>query len=97
VTRSASRSAAFGVDVILIEPGLITTGFGDVASGSVSVSDAGEQNGPYAHFNRQVAKTTVEAYKGPMVKLGGGPEKVADRDRWERSWPGARRLATRSP
>jgi NAD(P)-dependent dehydrogenase (short-subunit alcohol dehydrogenase family) len=64
----------FGVDVILIEPGLITTGFGDVASGSVS---AASDQGPYAQFNRQVAKLTVEAYKGPMAKLGGGPEVVA--------------------
>jgi NADP-dependent 3-hydroxy acid dehydrogenase YdfG len=66
----------FGVDVILIEPGLIVTSFGDVASGSVSAADDGD-GGPYAHFNRHVAKLTAEAYKGPMVKLGGGPEKVA--------------------
>ena len=64
----------FGVDVILIEPGLIVTGFGDVASGSVA--SAGH-NGPYADFNRHVAKLTAEAYRGPMVKLGGGPDKVA--------------------
>jgi NADP-dependent 3-hydroxy acid dehydrogenase YdfG len=64
----------FGVDVILIEPGLITTGFGDVASGSVS---AAPDEGPYARFNRHVAKLTAEAYKGPMIKLGGGPEAVA--------------------
>ena len=65
----------FGVDVILIEPGLIVTGFGDVASGSVDNAD--DATGPYADFNRHVAKLTAEAYKGPMVKLGGGPEKVA--------------------
>jgi NADP-dependent 3-hydroxy acid dehydrogenase YdfG len=64
----------FGVDVILIEPGLITTGFGDVASGSVS---AAPDEGPYARFNRHVAKQTAEAYKGPMIKLGAGPEAVA--------------------
>jgi NADP-dependent 3-hydroxy acid dehydrogenase YdfG len=66
----------FGVDVILIEPGLIVTSFGDVASGSVSAA-GDDDGGPYAHFNRHVAKLTAEAYKGPMVKLGGGPEKVA--------------------
>ncbi|HEY5188936.1 MAG TPA: oxidoreductase [Solirubrobacteraceae bacterium] len=65
----------FGVDVILIEPGLIVTGFGDVAAGSVDAE--GDANGPYADFNRHVAKITAEAYQGPMVKLGGGPEKVA--------------------
>ena len=65
----------FGVDVILIEPGLITTGFGGVAAGSVD--DATPGDGPYRDFNRHVAKLTAEAYDGPMVKLGGGPEKVA--------------------
>jgi len=71
----------FGVDVILIEPGLIVTGFGDVAAGSVDTStgDGGDTaaGGAYFDFNRHVAKLTAEAYKGPMVKLGGGPEKVA--------------------
>jgi NADP-dependent 3-hydroxy acid dehydrogenase YdfG len=64
----------FGVDVILIEPGLIVTSFGEVAAGSVS--DPGD-DGPYAQFNRSVAKLTAGAYKGPMSKLGGGPEVVA--------------------
>jgi NADP-dependent 3-hydroxy acid dehydrogenase YdfG len=64
----------FGVDVILVEPGLISTSFGDVAAGSVSDVAA---DGPYADFNRHVAKITEEAYTGPMAKLGGGPEVVA--------------------
>jgi short-subunit dehydrogenase len=64
----------FGVDVILVEPGLIVTKFGEVAAQTTSVADDG---GPYADFNRKVAKTTEEAYQGPLVKLGGGPEKVA--------------------
>jgi NAD(P)-dependent dehydrogenase (short-subunit alcohol dehydrogenase family) len=65
----------FGVNVVLIEPGLIVTGFGDVASGSVD--DAPAADGPYAGFNRSVAKLTSDAYAGPMAKLGGGPEVVA--------------------
>ncbi len=64
----------FGVDVILIEPGLIKTSFGEVAARSVQTGG----DGPYADFNHQVAKATAEAYEGPLVKLGGGPEKVAD-------------------
>ncbi|HWK15866.1 MAG TPA: oxidoreductase [Solirubrobacteraceae bacterium] len=64
----------FGVDVILIEPGLITTGFADAATATVE-SDEG---GPYAGFNRRVAKLTTEAYAGPMAKLGGGPDTVAN-------------------
>ncbi len=64
----------FGVNVILIEPGLIVTNFGDVASTSVGVADEG---GAYAEFNRKVGKITEGAYHGPMSKLGAGPEAVA--------------------
>ncbi len=69
----------FGVDVILIEPGLITTGFGDVAAATASQATEGSRNGPYVEFNRHVAKATAEAYEGPLMKLGGGPETVADK------------------
>ena len=65
----------FGVDVVLVEPGLIVTRFGETASGSV---DAAGEQGPYADFNRHVAKLTTDAYSGPMAKLGGGPEVVAE-------------------
>jgi NAD(P)-dependent dehydrogenase (short-subunit alcohol dehydrogenase family) len=66
----------FGVDVAIIEPGLIRTGFGDVAAGSVEA--AGTADGPYAGFNAAVAEATKGAYEeGPMSKLGGGPETVA--------------------
>jgi len=64
----------FGVDVILIEPGLIVTKFGEVAAASVTEDGDG---GPYERFNRSVAKLTENAYKGPMSKLGAGPEAVA--------------------
>jgi NAD(P)-dependent dehydrogenase (short-subunit alcohol dehydrogenase family) len=64
----------FGVDVILMEPGLIVTRFGDVAAGSVEVATG---DGPYQEFNRRVAKLTADAYTGPLSKLGGGPEVVA--------------------
>lgn len=64
----------FGVDVVLIEPGLITTSFGDTAVGSIG---AATDDGPYGKFNASVAKSTAEAYKGPMAKLGGPPETVA--------------------
>jgi NAD(P)-dependent dehydrogenase (short-subunit alcohol dehydrogenase family) len=70
----------FGVDVIIIEPGLIVTRFGETAAGSVAeaASDQTGGDGAYGDFNRHVAKLTAEAYQGPMVKLGGGPEKVAE-------------------
>jgi NAD(P)-dependent dehydrogenase (short-subunit alcohol dehydrogenase family) len=65
--------AGFGVRVVLIEPGLITTNFDDAALASMNL----ESDGPYATFNRAVAKATTEAYAGPMAALGGPPEAVA--------------------
>jgi NAD(P)-dependent dehydrogenase (short-subunit alcohol dehydrogenase family) len=66
----------FGIDVVLIEPGLIRTSFGDAAVGAIS--EAGGADGPYATFNHAVAKTTAEAYEGgALAKLGGGPDSVA--------------------
>ena len=67
--------AGFGVDVVLIEPGLITTSFSDTAAGSLDA--AAEGDGPYAKFNGSLGKLTKEAYEGPMARLGGGPDAVA--------------------
>jgi len=66
--------AGFGVDVVIIEPGLILTNFGEAA---VASFEGTENTGPYAEFNGAVAKVTASAYDGPMAKLGGGPETVA--------------------
>lgn len=65
----------FGVDVVLIEPGLIKTHFGDTAAGTLAT--ASQTGGAYDHFNRKVAEATVNVYEGPLAKLGGGPEAVA--------------------
>jgi NADP-dependent 3-hydroxy acid dehydrogenase YdfG len=69
------ETRGFGVDLILIEPGLITTRFDEVAAVAAHEAGAG---GPYAKFNHQVAKITKDVYKGPMAKLGSGPEAVAN-------------------
>ena len=67
----------FGVDVVLIEPGLIVTNFGGTAQGSIdNGSDEGDVDA-YEHFNKAVGKATAEAYEGPAAKLGGPPEAVA--------------------
>jgi NAD(P)-dependent dehydrogenase (short-subunit alcohol dehydrogenase family) len=55
----------FGIDVILLEPGLIVTEFGEAAGD------------PYANFNAVVGAVTKGAYEGHMRVLGGGPERVA--------------------
>jgi NAD(P)-dependent dehydrogenase (short-subunit alcohol dehydrogenase family) len=66
----------FGVDVIVIEPGLIRTGFGARAADSVGAA-AGD-NGPYSGFEKEVARASREVYeKGPLARLGGGPDTVA--------------------
>jgi len=79
----------FGIDVILLEPGLIVTEFGTAATASMAEvgigaeasGDDGAGNGaqddPYAHFNATVGAVTVGAYEGPMRMLGAGPERVA--------------------
>ncbi|MEK6228380.1 MAG: oxidoreductase [Actinomycetota bacterium] len=65
----------FGVQVVLIEPGLIVTEFASAAAGFMNTGTS--ENGPYAEFNQAVAASTVGAYEGPTAKLGGGPETVA--------------------
>jgi NAD(P)-dependent dehydrogenase (short-subunit alcohol dehydrogenase family) len=64
----------FGVDVVLVEPGLIVTEFAATA-----VANAGEAagDGPYAEFDAKVAALTTGVYEGPMRRLGGGPDVVA--------------------
>ena len=71
----------FGIDVILLEPGLITTEFAHAATASMDgvgaspEADAAED--PYAAFNATVASATQGAYEGPLRLFGAGPERVA--------------------
>jgi short-subunit dehydrogenase len=64
----------FGVQVVLVEPGLIDSDFAKNAVASVEdVAD----HGPYADFNRAVSTNTEGVYRGALGKLGGGPDSVA--------------------
>jgi NADP-dependent 3-hydroxy acid dehydrogenase YdfG len=65
----------FGVDVVVIEPGLIKTQFGEAAV--TSIEQGTSTDGAYAEFNSAVAKATAGVYDGPLARLGGGPETVA--------------------
>jgi NAD(P)-dependent dehydrogenase (short-subunit alcohol dehydrogenase family) len=68
--------ASFGVDVAVIEPGLITTRFGEAAVSSME--GAIDDGGPYGSFNRSVAEMTAGAYEGgALARLGGGADAVA--------------------
>jgi len=76
--------ADFGVKVVIIEPGLIKTEFGNTAAGSLA--DAGGDG--LRKFNHVVGSATQGAYEGGMAKLGGGPRQSPRR---------SRRLSSRRP
>lgn len=77
--------AGFGVDVVVLQPGLILTRFGQAASASMDAlgRDGGDGDGaadrsPYAAFNATVAKATADVYENPLLaRFGGPPDAVA--------------------
>jgi len=67
----------FGVDVVVIEPGLIRTGFADAAVGTIA-DRSEDPEGPYDAFNQTVAAVTAGAYQNAIARtLGGRPDAVA--------------------
>lgn len=62
----------FGISVVVVEPGIIQTAFGEVL-GDPMMKFSGE--GPYAQMAQNVAKATADSYKD-----GGGssPQVIAD-------------------
>jgi len=66
--------AGFGIDVVIVQPGLIRTEFGETAASATPASE----DGPYGAFNAHVAGTTAAIYKSAVGRfLGGGPDAVA--------------------
>lgn len=66
----------FGIGVVVIEPGLIKSGFSEAAL--TQMDPAVAKNDPYAAFHEAVAKATKESYeKGPLARFAGVPEDVA--------------------
>lgn len=66
----------FGIEVVIVEPGLIKSGFAEAATSSMKLE--GELAGAYDKFHAAVAKGTIEVYeKGPFARLAGVPEDVA--------------------
>ena len=64
----------FGIDVVVIQPGLIRSGFAEAAVGSIAI----DPDDPYAAFNQAVGAATAGAYEGGFARvLGGRPDTVA--------------------
>lgn len=67
----------FGVDVVLIEPGLIKTSFSEAAVATIEPPTS-EVSAAYAAFQEAVARATKEVYdKGPLARLAGSADDVA--------------------
>lgn len=64
--------AEFGIKVVIVEPGLIETGFGDVVSGNFVKRSA---SGPYGHLVGKVANSVKNAYGNGR---GSDPKVIAD-------------------
>ncbi|MFW6074380.1 MAG: SDR family NAD(P)-dependent oxidoreductase, partial [Chloroflexota bacterium] len=62
----------FGIDVIIIQPGIIRTNYPEAAAETLHEID--DTDDPYAEFNREVARLTRETYEdGPLARMGGDP------------------------
>ncbi|MBA3690360.1 MAG: SDR family NAD(P)-dependent oxidoreductase [Actinobacteria bacterium] len=61
----------FGIDVVVIEPGVIATGYADTAS--IGLHEAAE--GPYGDLARSFLASMASAYRG---RGAASPEKVAE-------------------
>ena len=89
--------SGFGVDVIVLQPGLIHTRFGEAASASMQSLDhsgvAATDGDPYGRFNATVASATRMVYENRALALLGGPPDAVAR-KIERAI-GARRPRTR--
>lgn len=64
--------AGFGIKVVIVEPGVIETGFGDAASDSIVKRSA---SGPYGHLVNMVAMSIQKTYGHGT---GSSPEIIAD-------------------
>ena len=72
--------AGFGVDVVLVEPGFIRSGFSEVAASSMETppSPTSAPDDPYGPFTAGLIASTRGVYdRGPLARLAGTPDDVA--------------------
>lgn len=67
--------AGFGIDVVVIEPGIIKTEFGPTAIAKVEA--ASRPDSPYAAFHQRLAASIEDAYTGQLAALAAEPDAVA--------------------
>jgi NAD(P)-dependent dehydrogenase (short-subunit alcohol dehydrogenase family) len=67
--------APFGIDVVVVEPGLIKTAFGDTAINTVDKTEM--DDGPYGFFNQSVMLKINGAYNGRLANTASSPDSVA--------------------
>jgi NAD(P)-dependent dehydrogenase (short-subunit alcohol dehydrogenase family) len=68
--------APFGVAVVLVEPGPVSTAFGDTAVGTMDAAPD-EPEDAYAGFRRALAVRYAQAYDGSRMRLASSPDAVA--------------------
>jgi NAD(P)-dependent dehydrogenase (short-subunit alcohol dehydrogenase family) len=71
--------AGFGIDVVLVEPGFIRSGFSATAASSIADPPAPlAADDPYQAFTAGLIAATRGVYdKGPLARLAGSPDDVA--------------------
>jgi len=67
----------FGLDVVLIEPGIVRTPWSEQAMQHQAASSADPQD-PYADYKNAVSASFDRAYTGPLARLSTSPERVAE-------------------
>ncbi len=68
----------FGIDVAIIEPGIVRTRFDETALDTIPGPGPDDAPpGPYDDFNASLAATVHRAYRGRMSRFSVGPERVA--------------------
>ncbi len=63
----------FGIDVVVVEPGIILTDFGNVVADGPVMKNSGK--GAYSAMAQQVASATARSYEG---QTGSSPELIAN-------------------